>query len=444
MNPGIIICSRSNSTRIPNKPWQTVKGKPIISRLLDQLKGINNIPICVAVPLEDLSQYADRLRDHIRDGILVGGGHDSSPLHRTAYYANSQQIDPIIRITHDKIFVDRFAIREALKLFKSTDIDYLYSSKLVAGSGFEIISRRCLNEAAEKFAEQDIEHISYAVKQVAKKCWDYNPPLSHYNSQYPDIRFLIDFEEDLEFIRAVYDYSISKEPNLSEAIETVEKFPFLKRVNQQPEVTVYTCAYNEQDYIGWCIDSVMKQTIAPRIEYIIIDDNSSDHTYKKILSSKYLKLIKLKRNETNLGLSSSSNIALNLARGKYIMRLDADDALLFPFTLEKMLKEAKQKGFEALYPSYIDQASNACKMGKDSHHVGGCLFLTRAIRHLQFTDKLRGYEGLDLFQRAKDYIKIGYYDDMPAFFYRDKPGSMSKTNLEMRAQIYQKIMGALK
>ena len=440
MASGIIICSRSDSSRIPNKPWQTVKGKYLISRLLDQLQGLK-IPICLAVPLCDLPIYADRLRENIRNGLLVGGGHDKSPLHRTAYYANSHQFDTVIRITHDKIFVDKFAIREALKIFEGEKLDYLYSSNLVAGSGFEIISRKVLNEAVEKFCDQEIEHISYAVKQIAKKTWDYNPPVSHYNSKYPDIRFLIDFEEDLEFVRAVYDYSISKEPNLAEAIETVEKFTFLKKINQQPEITVYTCAYNEQDYIGWCIDSVMKQTIATRIEYIIVDDHSTDDTYKKVLSSKYLKQIKLKRNETNLGLSSSSNIALNLARGKYIMRLDADDALLFPFTLEKMLKEAKQKGFEALYPSYIDQASNACKMGKDTHHVGGCLFLTRAIRHLQFTDKLRGYEGLDLFQRAKDSISIGYYDEMPAFFYRDKPGSMSKTNLEMRSKLYQQIMG---
>lgn len=443
LNPGIIICSRSDSTRIPNKPWATIQGRYLISRLLDKLTNKKNFPrVCVAVPPKDSALYIERLSRDFPD-LAFYSGCESNPLRRMKEAADHFKFDPIIRICHDKVFIDTYAIRECLSIYEKKDLDYIYSSNLIDGSGFEIFSKKALDDAASAFSHQNVEHVSYAIKSVTKKTLNYDPPVSHFNRYLPDVRFLIDFEEDLDFIRAVYDFAWSKDPNLEEACEIVEKNPFLKDINRLPELTVYTCAYNEEDYIEWAIESVVSQTIFHKVEFIVIDDHSSDNTYKKVISSKHFKKIKLKRNESNLGLSSSSNIALNMARGKYILRLDADDALLFPFTLEKMLTKAKTQGFEALYPAYIDHGSKAYRDGSHAHHVGGCLFLTKSIRNIQFTEKLRGWEGLDLFNRAKDHIKIGYYDEHPVFFYRDRPNSMSKTNLEYRKKIKDELDSGL-
>lgn len=442
MNPGIVICSRSDSTRVPSKPWRTIKGKYLLAHLLDQLKGL--IPdivrnIVIAVPHPEIGIYTERLRAEYPDLNFING-FDFNPLGRTLFAAETYDIDPVIRITHDKIFIDRFALEDALDLYKFGGIDYLYSSHLAEGSGFEIISWSTLNKAYKGFPNQNIEHISYAMKIFATNIHNYTPPTGRSEKiANSGSRFLIDFEEDLDFIRSVFEYSDTACPSLENAIETVAKFPHLKKINCQPELTVYTCAHNDVDYIQWCMESVLNQTIFDRIEYIIIDDHSTDGTHRKILSSKYLKRIKLKRNETNIGLSSSCNVALNLARGKYIMRLDADDMLLFPFILEKMLRKMKHDNLEALYPTYIDQKTMSYTKGEDNHHVGGCLFLTKAIRNIQFAENLRGFEGLDLFERAKDHIKIGYYDDLPAFFYRDKPNSMSKINLGAREEIKNNI-----
>src|SRR3990167_7455951 len=239
MNPGIIICSRSNSSRIAQKPFQTIKGKMIIQHLLDRLKPLN-IPICVAVPPVDEWQY----RFVKGNNVNIYSSDADSPLHRMYKAAINYGFDTIIRITHDKILVDNDSLLECLKIMESKDYDYIYSSHLNDGTGFEIFT----------------------------KC-------------------------------------------------TLEKDPYLKKINKQPEITVYTCAYNEEDFIQWAVQSVVSQSIFSSIEFIVIDDASNDGTYKKLLNSKYFsnKLIKLKRNEKNIGLSSSSNIALNMARGKYIM-----------------------------------------------------------------------------------------------------------------------------
>ncbi len=52
---------------------------------------------------------------------------------------------------------------------------------------------------------------------------------------------------------------------------------------------------------------------------------------------------------------------------------------------------------------------------------------------------MRGYEGLDLFLRAKDALNIGYYKQ-PVFFYTQRNGSMSKSNVKIRAKIRKDIL----
>lgn len=440
MKTGFVICSRLDSSRINNKPLIDIHGKPLLIRLIERLSLTLSFPIVVAVPNEDAYQYSKLLRGIEGNVSLYFGVR--SPLHRTLAAAKQFGFDHIIRVTHDKILVDVDSIEDSLGIIARNGHDYVYSSHLNDGTGFEIFTTRVLEDACKFSGEKEVEHLSYALKSVCKKPLDFEPHADHYNIR-SDIRLLIDYQEDVDFIRTLYSYSDDDGYlNLTNAISTINKNPWLKKINKQPELTVYTCAYNEREYIPWCIQSVLSQTVFPNIEYIIIDDASTDDTYKTLVNSRHFsnKNIKILRNQENIGLSSSSNIALNLARGKYILRLDADDALIFPYTLEKMLAKIKQENLDALYPSFADDRTKKFRTGETDHHVGGCLFLTKAIRNIQFTEGLRGWEGLDLFERAKDQIKIGYYDEL-AFFYRDKPNSLSKADPEYREKIRRSIYG---
>ena len=71
--------------------------------------------------------------------------------------------------------------------------------------------------------------------------------------------------------------------------------------------------------------SVLKQSMNS-FELIIIDDGSKDNS-KKIID-KFKKNKKSSVFQKNKGLTVSNNLALRLAKGKYIMRLDADDNLI--------------------------------------------------------------------------------------------------------------------
>jgi glycosyltransferase involved in cell wall biosynthesis len=175
-----------------------------------------------------------------------------------------------------------------------------------------------------------------------------------------------------------------------------------------------------------------------RSELIIIDDCSSDETHEIALEYLNKGRVKVLRNEINMGLSSSSNRAINLARGEYIMRVDADDMLLGSRIASDLMYSSIYHGNDVVYPMHYDQRTKEITQGDLNHHVGGALFSSKALRAVQFTEGLRTYEGLDLFERAKNSLKIGYFDAYPAFFYRDKPGSLSSPN-PFREGIKKKI-----
>lgn len=94
-----------------------------------------------------------------------------------------------------------------------------------------------------------------------------------------------------------------------------------------PLVSVIVPAYNSETTLNNCIQSVVGQSYA-NIEVIIIDDGSIDRT--KTLAESYAALdsrIVLVKKEKNEGLVLARKSGVDIAHGKYIQYLDADDTL---------------------------------------------------------------------------------------------------------------------
>lgn len=90
-----------------------------------------------------------------------------------------------------------------------------------------------------------------------------------------------------------------------------------------PKVTVFIPVYNKSEYVKEAVESILNQTYK-EFELLIIDDCSTDDTLDKIRSFTDDR-IRIYVNQKNLGPGGSSNLAFELARGEYILRLDADD-----------------------------------------------------------------------------------------------------------------------
>ena len=90
-------------------------------------------------------------------------------------------------------------------------------------------------------------------------------------------------------------------------------------------ITVLMCVYNGEDFLSEAIDSILKQSFVD-FEFIIINDCSTDST--RTILEKYTvadNRLKVLYNKSNLGLTKSLNIGLNIAQGEFIARIDADD-----------------------------------------------------------------------------------------------------------------------
>ncbi len=100
----------------------------------------------------------------------------------------------------------------------------------------------------------------------------------------------------------------------------------------EPKVSVCIPAYNNAEYIKETIDAVLNQTYK-NMELIIVDDNSTDHTYELLQSIKDSR-VKVYHNEKNLGMSGNWNRCLELCTGEFIKLICADD-LLAPTAVER-------------------------------------------------------------------------------------------------------------
>lgn len=85
--------------------------------------------------------------------------------------------------------------------------------------------------------------------------------------------------------------------------------------------------YNCGKYISKCLDSIISKNY-DNIEIIIVDDGSTDDTFKivKKYKNNYKKIIKAYKH-SHKGVSSSRNFAMKKSSGEYLVFVDGDDYL---------------------------------------------------------------------------------------------------------------------
>jgi glycosyltransferase involved in cell wall biosynthesis len=129
-------------------------------------------------------------------------------------------------------------------------------------------------------------------------------------------------------------------------------------------VSIIIPCYNAENYIKKTIDSVLCQTYQ-NFEIIIVNDGSTDN------SSSVVKAIKDDRiylvEHENQGVSFSRNKGITMAKGEYVVFLDADD-LLRPCFLEKRVFKLKKSTAIACASNVILIGENRDKIKENKNH----------------------------------------------------------------------------
>lgn len=115
----------------------------------------------------------------------------------------------------------------------------------------------------------------------------------------------------------------------------------------QDLISIIIPAYNVESFIQETIESVRRQSYK-NFECVIIDDGSTDETYRKIVDSVdrdiRFKVIRTK----NQGVSAARNLGIRESNGTYLLFLDSDD-LLFQDSIRDLYEAATLQKADFVY-----------------------------------------------------------------------------------------------
>jgi glycosyltransferase involved in cell wall biosynthesis len=225
-----------------------------------------------------------------------------------------------------------------------------------------------------------------------------------------------------------------------------------------PLISVVMSVYNSEKYLEEAIDSILTQTYE-NFEFIIINDGSKDNSLDII--QKYMK--KDERivliSQENKGLPCSLNEGIQKAKGKYIVRMDADD-ISFPNRLEEQIKFMENNpeiGVSGTYVEFFGNGTNKIwktPLGDEECKctllVGSCFAHPSVIirKNLLLTSKslydLKMYTAQDyaLWITLSSYTKFSNIDKV-LLKYRKVENSISskaKRNLEKKFLIVEEYI----
>lgn len=223
-----------------------------------------------------------------------------------------------------------------------------------------------------------------------------------------------------------------------------------------PKVTVYTPTYNCARFLEKAIDSVLNQTYQD-FELLIIDDGSSDNTLEILQKYQNNPKIKIIKNKKNIGFVRSAIKAINLAKGEYIMRLDADDYLDENALMIMVNILEKHPEIGLVYPDYfhIDEKGNIIdyfrkkKLGEEAGLMdlpanGGCTLMRKSCYKAigGYRDDIRMQDKYDLWLKFLEKFKA-HNVNLPLFYYRRHENNISnktKKILKTRRYIKEKFI----
>lgn len=233
----------------------------------------------------------------------------------------------------------------------------------------------------------------------------------------------------------------------------------------EPLISVIIPAYNIENYIERCLESVCGQTYC-NLEIIVIDDGSTDQTGMLIdrMAAKDKRIVPI--HKKNAGVSAARNTGLDIVNGEYIGFVDGDD-IIEPDMYEVLLKNALKYdadishcGYQMVFPNRVDYYYNSQEIiiqdqyqgvydliKADKVEPGLCnkLYKKEIIADNRLNEKIKINEDL-LFNYIlfRNSAKSVFYD-MPLYHYmvRENSASTSKLNknkLEDPLIVIQRIM----
>lgn len=203
-----------------------------------------------------------------------------------------------------------------------------------------------------------------------------------------------------------------------------------------PRVSVYITNHNYGQYLQQSIESVLRQTYDD-YELIVIDDGSVDASREVLKQySNHQRITTIL--QENKGLTTTNNIALHVARGEFIIRLDADD--YFDRNALRVLTDAFSADPEVgmVFPDYylVDENGEVIELvrrhnfervtlqDQPAHGAGTMIRRIFLVELGGYNEALTCQDGYELWVRFIEHYKVKNVN-LPLFYYRQHPDSLT-------------------
>jgi len=200
------IEARMTSSRLPGKVLADIAGVPALTRLVRRLRQAQHLDEIVLAtsdrPTDDpLAAWAEA------EGLPVHRGSEEDVLARVVGAHQQMDSELIVEVTGDSILLDPQVIDWGIELFLANDCDVaanVVRPSFPMGVDVQVFRFADLQAVADTIDDPAVrEHVSlyfyehperYRILHLlAPRCW-----------HHPDWRFQLDYPEDAEFLRAVY------------------------------------------------------------------------------------------------------------------------------------------------------------------------------------------------------------------------------------------------
>ena len=240
MNIVCIIQARVGSSRLPNKIFLDLEGKPVLARVIERLQNSKFInKIVVASPdKEGDDKIEDFINDNYKD-VGVYRGSENDVLDRYYQAAEKFKADVVVRITSDCPLIDPEVVDKVIENFLEKKIGYvsnvLGERTYPRGLDVEVFPFTALKRIwLEAKEADDREHVTLYLRKHPEL---FRAANVKNEEDYSRFRLTLDEEKDYELIKLVYNKLFPKNINfgLREVMELFKKEPNLEKINLEIE-----------------------------------------------------------------------------------------------------------------------------------------------------------------------------------------------------------------
>ena len=245
MNIVAIVQARMGSSRFPNKVMADISGRSMLAHIVTRLRQAALVDLVVVATTIEPADHAI-VEDCWRSFVSVCRGSEKDLIGRIYKTAKIHCADVVVRITGDCPMVDPDIVDKVIEKYLTGEWQYVcnvrpstYPEGLYVGVCSIGLLERLNNEIEDPVYREWFP--AYIDKNL-------DPSLMcnvAYEKDLSGLRWTVDYPEDLEFVRQIYD-RLGNDFRMDDVLALLGREPELAKINARPKDPYHNFPYKEK------------------------------------------------------------------------------------------------------------------------------------------------------------------------------------------------------